>query len=212
MTERPLIAAPALVTLLAAPVANPPPGSVLGFELPIVAWAALMATALVGVIVVVARPQSWWSHAGELALLVPLLGPIHTFGSTGFLASAIAGVAFVLTLEAHTSTRRMRAWSHRFADGDEALDTYRRAYRRAFAKLATVLVAGLAAISGLMVLLRRIAPSTFALSLEARHAEGLAALALVLTLLALSVLLLTQRFEDTHPGIADPPDDPEASP
>lgn len=194
MTRRSLVAVAALATVALGVVSNPPPGRLLGIELPLAAWAGLAAVSVLGALVAIAWPREnrAWVAAGVVPLL--LVGPLRAFGSLGFLAQVAGGVSFALLLEALSSVRRLDAWRGRLRE-EAALASYRSAYARAYAKLAIVLSAGVASAMGVLWMARAWGPSAFALSLEAKRPEGLVGLLVVLGAVAAGAALVAWGSE-----------------
>lgn len=193
-----------LVILATAVLANPPPGELLGTEIPIALWAVLLGLALLGGLVTILAAQTPWSYVGLGLMALPHLGAIHDLGELGFWATGAGALAFVIHLEALTFARRRSRWATKIGDDSDALERYESAYRSALAKLAAVITAGVGLLIGAFWLLRMVAPASLAESIEARHPEGVAAFTLLLALLAAALWLLAG--EDTaEPSTEDQP-------
>lgn len=201
-----------VVVLGAAIAANPPPGEVLGREVGMVAWVAVLAVGLVGGVLTLALAGRPGALVGAALMFAPLLGPVADLASASFFAVAVGAWAFALHLELMSFARRKARWARLLGDDPSAVDAYEGAYVGQFWRLAGATSVGLALVIGAYMLLRAMAPSTFSLSLEARHVEGLAAFLVLVVALVAAIVLLTRRPAAATPADAAETPPPESSP
>ncbi|MDX1610787.1 MAG: hypothetical protein R3185_00360, partial [Candidatus Thermoplasmatota archaeon] len=194
MSPRTLQALLLLVALGAAVLANPPPGHLFGIEISILLWGIMLLAAVIGAVLALTLTGTVWAYLGLAFVALPLLGPIHAFGETGFIAILVGAWAMALLIELATYATRKARWSKMLEGSEDALTTYERAYTRSFRNLAGVTGAGLALVAGLYWLLIRLAPGSFSRSLEGQHPEGMTAF-LLLTIGFIAAIALITRSE-----------------
>jgi hypothetical protein len=190
-----------LVALLGGVLlSNAPPGALLGRTLPEPGGIVLIAASLVAGILTIVLAGRALAYLFAAVMALPLLGPIHDFATVGFFGAALGAWAFALHLELMTFATRKRRWAAMLAGEEGSLAAYQRAYTRAFFALAAATLAGLGAACGGFALVREIAPTTFAISVEARRVEGMfGMLALALAAVA-AVILIVRRPRAPEPA------------
>lgn len=197
MKPKPLQIVTLLLILAAAVVANPPPGQVLGQDVPVLVWALILVGALIGGVLSVASAGSWIGYLGLGLLALPFLGPVHRFGQPGFLAVLAGAWAFTIHLELGSFQARRARWAEQLdGQASDTLSLYEAAYVRSVRGLAGALLAGLALLTGAYWTLTVLASGGFGLSIEASHVEGMAAFTILLGLLIAGVLLIARSTDD----------------